>query len=70
MVRERLAARSLRGGVPIETWMEISEDFRALWQPVDELPEAEHVVLKTDQPIEVSVETLEARLPVWPESFQ
>ncbi|MCP4036064.1 MAG: AAA family ATPase [bacterium] len=70
VVRERLAARSLRDGVPIETWMEISEDFRALWQPVDELPEAEHVVLKTDQPIEVSVETLEARLPVWPESFQ
>ncbi len=46
--------------------LEVFDAFLARWEPVTELPEPEHVVLDTEQPLDASVRTLRRALPFWP----
>lgn len=62
----RLAERALRDSVPIEDWQEIADQLGAQWEPVTELPEAEHLPLDTALPPARNVEAVEDRLPTWP----
>jgi hypothetical protein len=49
--------------------LEIFDEFVARWEPADELPPREHVVVDTGLPIDANVARLERELPVWPEGF-
>ncbi|MEM9552735.1 MAG: AAA family ATPase [Acidobacteriota bacterium] len=42
--------------------LEIFDEFIASWQPVDELPAAEHVIVDTERPLVQTLPALEARL--------
>ena len=67
--RERLAERAERDGVPLDDWQEIADRMRAQWEPVDELAPDEHLALDTSHPIEANADTIEARLPTWPDGL-
>jgi aminoglycoside phosphotransferase family enzyme/predicted kinase len=57
-----------RGGEPSvsDGRLEIFDAFVARWEPVDELPAAEHLVVDTSRPIESNAERLRDELPTWP----
>jgi hypothetical protein len=63
--RERLNRRTLESGVS-DARADLFDDFVARWEPVDELSEAEHVILDTSEPIEANLELLRSRRVTWP----
>lgn len=65
LCRQRLERRERERGVS-DGRLEIFDDFLARWQPVEELPAAEHLLLDTGRPLEESLEALERHLPTWP----
>jgi predicted kinase len=65
LCRERLARRAAERG-PSDGRLAIFDDFLAAWEPVVELPAAEHVALDTSLPLGANLETLRGRLPAWP----
>ncbi len=65
LLRERLRRRATETSVS-DGRIEIFDDFVAKWEPIDELPEDEHVVLDTSVSVERSLTALAERLPVWP----
>lgn len=68
VLRERLRQRE-QGETVSDGRLEIFDDFVASWEHVDELPAAEHVLIDTTLSIEENLETLRARLPMWPEGL-
>lgn len=66
--RERLRQREQETGVS-DGRLEIFDDFAARWEPVEELPESEHLVLDTSRPLAPDVEILRHRLTTWPVGF-
>lgn len=63
VARQRIEEREASRG---RGWRELAEAFAQRWQAVEELPEAEHAVLNTAEPLEVNLAELEQRLPTWP----
>lgn len=63
-LRERAKGPSVSDGR-----LEIFDDFLAEWEPVTELSPSEHVVVRTDGPMDEAMRELRARLPAWPEGL-
>jgi aminoglycoside phosphotransferase family enzyme/predicted kinase/CBS domain-containing protein len=63
--RARLAARA-RGSSVSDGRIEIFDAFRASFEPVEELPPDDHVLLDTTRSLDETIETLRARLDVCP----
>jgi hypothetical protein len=63
-LRERAKQRSVSDGR-----LEIFDEFLARWEPVDELPPQEHLIVDTCLPLETNVARLRNELPVWPQGF-
>ena len=61
--RQRLACREQERSVS-DGRLEIFDDFVARWKPVDELPNAERLVLDTTKPLAANLERLRERLGV------
>ncbi len=61
----RLAAREQASGVS-DGRREIFDEFVTRWEPVDELPAAEHVVLDSTRAVAECLALLRRRLPTWP----
>jgi predicted kinase len=55
VLRERLRARSRRGGLPEAVWLRIRDELLGQWEPVDELAPAEHRIVDTGRPLDQSV---------------
>lgn len=70
IIHQRLRERAVSANVPVQAWRDIAADFRAKWEPVDELREREHIVLDTGKELAENVEQLEALLPAWPIALQ
>lgn len=68
LLRRRLAQRETERGVS-DGRLEIFDDFLARWEPVDEVPAEDHLVLDTSRSFEETEKTLRERLPVWPPGF-
>ena len=68
LCRARLAQREESRGVS-DGRLAIFEAFAKSFEPVDELPSSEHIVLDTAQPFEESEALLRATLDTWPEGF-
>ncbi len=68
LCRRRLEERARKANVS-DGRLEIFEDFVARWQPVDELPEAEHSILDTSKPLGTNVAALRRRIVTWPAGF-
>jgi uncharacterized protein len=66
VVRQRLARRE--GGVS-DARADLLDRFLEAWEPIDEIPSNEHVVLDTSQPLEGNVDRLRRRLPFWPQGL-
>lgn len=66
--RERLRERARRETVS-DGRLAIFDDFVAAWEPVDELPPREHIVVDTRRPIEATLAELRERIPMWPEAL-
>lgn len=49
------------------SWRAVYDAYAARFEPPDELPPGEHMVLDTTRPLEESVADVAARLPLWPE---
>jgi hypothetical protein len=64
--RERLEARAQRTDAVSDGRVEILDDFVARWEPVDEVPAVQHVVLDTARPLLATRETLRTCFPSWP----
>ncbi len=67
--QQRLLERTDRDGVAPEVWSDIASELRAQWQPADELPRAEYLLLDTGLPIDENADTIEERLATWPEDL-
>ncbi|KPJ92393.1 MAG: hypothetical protein AMS18_07505 [Gemmatimonas sp. SG8_17] len=65
LCRERLAVRDRQPGVS-DGRLDLFEAFRAHWEPVTELPQAEHIVLDTSLPPDMHAEKLRRRVSAWP----
>jgi uncharacterized protein len=65
LARERLRERA-KGESVSDGRIEIFDDFMKKWEPVLELDPNAHVIVDTARPIEACVETLRARIPMWP----
>jgi aminoglycoside phosphotransferase family enzyme/predicted kinase len=63
--KERLLRRERESGVS-DARLSLFDDFRAHFDPPDELSGAERFVLDTAQPLEASLATLRSRLQTWP----
>jgi aminoglycoside phosphotransferase family enzyme/predicted kinase/CBS domain-containing protein len=63
--RARLGARARESSVS-DGRIEIFDAFRARFEPVDELPPDDHVLLDTSRSLDETIETLRARLDVCP----
>ena len=63
--RERLRERARAASVS-DGRLEIFDDFVARWEPVDELPADEHVVIDTAGPLASSLVVLRNALRTWP----
>jgi aminoglycoside phosphotransferase family enzyme/predicted kinase len=48
---------------------EIFHDFVKRWEPVNELPPEQHIVLDTSLPLEQNMARLRELIPVWPENL-
>jgi predicted kinase len=46
--------------------LEIFDDFVAQWEPVEELPPQEHLVIDTSRPLEETEALLRSAIPTWP----
>ncbi len=66
--RSRLAQRARGPGVS-DGRLEIFDAFFARFDPVTELPPAEHLVIDTTLPVELSLGALRSRLETWPRGF-
>jgi aminoglycoside phosphotransferase family enzyme/predicted kinase len=66
LVRERLRRRARESGVEAGAWLGILEAFLEGWEPVDEIPPEEHLVVDASRPVAEGLRTLRRRLPVWP----
>ena len=66
--RARLRERERTTGVS-DGRLEILDAFVSRFEPVEELPDSEHVVLDTSRPIDENVEILRGRLTSWPDGF-
>jgi predicted kinase len=66
LCRKRLRERSVRDAEPDSTWIEIANQLRAQWEPLDKLTGEERVTLDTSLPLADNTERLRARLPTWP----
>ncbi len=65
ILKERLRRRAQTTSVS-DGRLEILDDFAASWQPVDELPASEYVMLDTSRSLDDNVELLRDRMPTWP----
>jgi len=65
LLRARLAERT-NGPSVSDARVEIFDDFKASFEPVDELRAAEHVVVDTSLPLERTLALLRRRLDTWP----
>ncbi|HEX8790590.1 MAG TPA: AAA family ATPase [Polyangiaceae bacterium] len=63
--RQRLARRDVEAGVS-DARLSLLEDFRARFEPPDELAPGEHVVLDTTRPLEESLAQLRGVVQTWP----
>jgi aminoglycoside phosphotransferase family enzyme/predicted kinase len=63
-LRERVLEESVSDGR-----LEIFDDFLKKWEPVEELPEDEHLPVDTERPIEETLAWLRDQLPTWPEGL-
>jgi uncharacterized protein len=63
--RQRLRERAQRASVS-DGRLEIFDDFIARWQPIDELPAEEHLVLDTAGPLAENLVVLRNALRTWP----
>jgi aminoglycoside phosphotransferase family enzyme/predicted kinase len=63
--RERLRQRA-RGASVSDGRLEIFDDFVARWQPIDELPADEHLVIDTAGPLAENLVVLRDALRTWP----
>ncbi len=63
--RERLRARA-RGASVSDGRLEIFDDFVARWEPIDELPPDEHLVIDTAQALTDNLVVLRSALQTWP----
>jgi predicted kinase len=63
--RQRLQERA-RGASISDAGVDLFEEFVRHWEPVDELPEAEHLVMDAEQPLAARLEKLGLQLPTWP----
>lgn len=63
--RERLRERA-RGPSVSDGRSDIFEDFLDRWEPVEELPAAEHLVIDTTRPFAINLEIFRAKIPGWP----
>jgi aminoglycoside phosphotransferase family enzyme/predicted kinase len=68
VLRRRLAERETKRGVS-DGRLEIFYDFLARWEPVEELPPENHVLIDTSRPLDETETTLRARIPLWPSGF-
>jgi aminoglycoside phosphotransferase family enzyme/predicted kinase len=66
--RARLAVRERQGGVS-DGRLAIFDAFCARFEPVDEVPSAEHFVIDTTLPIERNMAALRSVLETWPRGF-
>jgi len=66
--RDRLAQRARVPGVS-DGRLDVFDAFRAQFEPVNELPSDERVVLDTTRPLDESVDVLRGRLETWPRGF-
>jgi aminoglycoside phosphotransferase family enzyme/predicted kinase len=66
--RQRLQRRESTSGVS-DARLPLFDDFCARYEPVDELPRGEHVVVNTAQPLEDSLAALRTHLATWPRSW-
>lgn len=66
--RERLRQRAREESVS-DGRLEIFDDFVAHWEPVTELAAQEHLVVRTDGPIEDALSALGERIPLWPDTI-
>jgi predicted kinase len=60
-LRERARQTSVSDGR-----LEIFDDFVARWEPVDELPAEEHIVIDTSSPLADNLVVLRNALRTWP----
>jgi predicted kinase len=58
VVRERLARRSREQGVPTADWFALEQALHASFEPVQELPAAEHRVLDGGAPLDSTLRAL------------
>lgn len=63
LVRERLERRARERGEDAGEWLEILRAVLEGWEPADELPPGEHLVVDASQPLEQSLAELLRRLP-------
>jgi uncharacterized protein len=68
-VRQRLARREQGGGGASDARADLLDTFLAAWEPVEELPDAEHVTLDTSLPLDGNMARLRRHLPFWPEGL-
>lgn len=66
--RRRLRERAKQTSVS-DGRLEIFDDFVARWEPVEELPPEEHLIVDTRIPLETNLARLRDELPVWPQGF-
>lgn len=65
LARARLRERA-KGASVSDGRLEIFDDFVARWEPVDELPAEEHLVLDTSRPIEDNLAAIREVVRTWP----
>jgi len=62
----RRLRRRAEGSSVSDGRLDIFDAFVAQWEPVDELPPGEHLVVDTSRPLEETDSQLRAALPTWP----
>lgn len=62
LLRRRLVLRALEQDVDPAAWLGLLDSLLECWQPVDELDEAQHLVVDTAQPLDVNVSRVVERL--------
>jgi aminoglycoside phosphotransferase family enzyme/predicted kinase len=66
--RRRLRERATQSPVS-DGRLEIFDEFVSRWEPVDELPARQHIVVDTCLSLDTNVVRLRDELPVWPDGF-
>ncbi len=65
IAKDRLRERARHASVS-DGRLEIFDDFVARWEPIDELPDSEHLVLDTSRSIDDNLAKIRAVLRTWP----